>query len=82
MAIFAPPYTYVPTAPRPKSTASRYKPVLKPSSIVNNLQQNQSSDAALDSPQLPTPDIRDCRSALQGMFQDGIFSAVATMANR
>lgn len=38
MATFAPiSYTYVPTAPRSKSTATRRKPALKQSSILDKL---------------------------------------------
>jgi hypothetical protein len=52
MATFAfkPQYTYVPTPPRPKSTATRHKPAPERVSILNKLQQIRSSSASLSTP--------------------------------
>jgi hypothetical protein len=52
MATFAfkPQYTYVPTPPRPKSTATRHKPAPERVSILNKLQQIRSSSVSLSTP--------------------------------
>jgi len=51
MATFAfKPYTYVPTAPCSKSTATRRKPAPEQVSILNKLQHIRSSGASLSTP--------------------------------
>lgn len=51
MATFAfKPYTYVPTAPRSKSTATRRRPAPEQASILNKLQHIMSSGASLSTP--------------------------------
>lgn len=44
------PYTYVPTAPRSKSTATRRRPAPEQVSILNKLQHIMSSGASLSTP--------------------------------
>jgi hypothetical protein len=53
MATFAfkPQYTYVPTPPRSKSTATRRKPVPKQVSIFDKLQHIKPNNTALSTPQ-------------------------------
>ena len=52
MATFAfkPQYTYKPTPPRSKSTATRRKPAPEQTSILNKLQHIESSGASLSTP--------------------------------
>jgi len=73
MATFAPiSYTYVPTAPRSKSVATRPKPTSKQPSTLEKLQRSKLSRAALDGPQLPATAATDSnegyRPEIQGMF--------------
>jgi len=57
MTAFAPiSYTYVPTAPRSKSTATRRKPAPKQSSILDKLQHSKLSEAALSMARLAVAD--------------------------
>ena len=52
MATFVPiSYTYVPTAPRSRSTATRSKPALKPVSIFDKLQHINPSSTEFSMPQ-------------------------------
>ncbi|KAE8440724.1 hypothetical protein EG329_006775 [Mollisiaceae sp. DMI_Dod_QoI] len=61
MATFAfKPYTYMPTAPRPKSATSRRKPASKPISIFDKLQRIKPSSAELSTLQSAAAD--DCGS--------------------
>jgi len=65
------PYTYKPTAPRSKSTATRRRPAPEQVSILNKLQHIMSSGASLSTPQLAAAaaadDDRGYRPGIRGM---------------
>jgi hypothetical protein len=60
------PYTYKPTAPRSKSTATRRRPAPEQVSILNKLQHITSSDASLSTPRPPADD-GGYRPGIRGM---------------
>lgn len=64
------PYTYVPTTPRSKSTATRRRPAPEQVSILNKLQHIMSSGASLSTPRpaaAPAADDGGCRPGIRGM---------------
>lgn len=71
-------YTYMPTAPRSKSTATRYKPAPKQSRILNKLQHSKLSEAALsmarqaaaDDSRRDKPGIRETGTVYDGNDDD------------
>jgi hypothetical protein len=60
------PYTYKPTAPRSKSTATHRRPAVEQVSILNKLQHITSSGASLSTPQ-PAADDGGYRPGIRGM---------------
>jgi hypothetical protein len=70
MATFAfKPYTYVPTAPRSKSTGTRRKPAPKQVSIFDKLQHIKPNNAALSTPRpAAANDNRGDRPGIRGML--------------
>jgi hypothetical protein len=73
MATFDPiPYTYAPTAPRSKNTATRRKPAPKQVSIFDKIQRIKPSGAALSTPRpaaiVAAADNRGDRPGIRGML--------------
>jgi hypothetical protein len=74
------PYTYVPTPPRSKSTATRRRPAPEQVSILDKLQQIRSSSALLNTPRpvaaaaaaMPVANGNGgYKPGIRGMLQDG-----------
>ena len=72
---FAPSYTYVPTAPRYKSTGTRRKPAPKQVSIFDKLQHIKPNNAALitlrPAAAAAAGDNRGDRPGIRGMLSEG-----------